>query len=251
MTNKRPRARGSVRWVAMGCLAGCMGAGALPAAAAGNLQGTWKISAPQAAFKPEGGAVPFTAKGRKAYEQNKKYAAKGQFDDYDITQSRCSSPGTPRLMLTPMRLRIYQHSGLVHISYEWNRLSRMILMPEFWEPPGGIQGSGVFGDDRAFGTVGGDSKGRWDGDTLHVTTDNFNDKSLIDNLVPHGYGLKVAEQLRLKDPNTLEDRITIEDPEFFTRPWSTVVTYTRQPDEAFHEDTCLDRLDAGEPPLPR
>jgi hypothetical protein len=30
-----------------------------------------------------------------------------------------------------------------------------------------------------------------------------------------------------------------------------VVTYTRQPDAPFPEDTCLDRRDAGELPLPR
>lgn len=251
MKSNLPRVRRWARRVAMWCFAGCLAGGSLPSAAAGNFEGTWKLSVPQAAFKPEGGAVPFTAKGKQVYEQNKKHYAKKQYEEYDLTQSRCSSPGTPRLMLTPLRLRIYQRYGLLHISFEWNRLSRMIVMPDFWEPPGGDQGSGVFGDDTSFGTMAGDSKGHWEGDTLVVTTDNLTDKTLIDNLVPHGYDLKVSERFRLKDHNTLEDRITLEDPEYFTQPWSTVVTYTRQPDDVFHEDTCLDRRDAGELPLPR
>lgn len=252
MKSNLSRVRRSARRLAMGCFAGCLAAWLLPSEAAGvNFEGTWKLSVPQAAFKPDGGAVPFTAKGQQVYAQNKKYYAKHQYEEYDLTQSRCSSPGTPRLMLTPLRLRIYQRYGLFHISFEWNRLSRMIVMPDFWEPPGGDQGSWVFGDDTSFGTMAGDSKGHWEGDTLVVTTDNFTDKTLIDNLVPHGYDLKVTERFRLKDHNTLENRITLEDPEYFSKPWSTVVTYARQPDDAFREDTCLDRRDAGELPLPR
>jgi hypothetical protein len=38
-----------------------------PAADPVNLEGTWKISAPQPAFKPEGGSIPFTDVGRKRY----------------------------------------------------------------------------------------------------------------------------------------------------------------------------------------
>jgi hypothetical protein len=67
--------------------------------------------------------------------------------------------------------------------------------------------------------------------------------------VPHGFGLKVVERLTLKDADTLEDRITIEDPEYFTKAWSTVLTYKRQPDAIFPEDVCLDRV-FGKPPLP-
>lgn len=235
----------AARW----CLAGCLGLSLSAQAAGVNFEGTWQLSAPQSSFKPEGGAIPFTAKGKQVYEQNKKYYAKKQYSEYDITQSRCSSPGAPRLMLTPMRFKIYQRLGLLQMSFEWNRLNRMIELPDFWRPKGAAGGPMI--TDATFGTAEGDSKARWDGDVLVVTTDKFNDKTLLDNLVPHGYDLKLTERIRLKDPNTLEDRITIEDPEFFTKPWETVVTYTRQPDEPFPEDVCIDRRDAGQLPLPR
>lgn len=235
---------------AVWCLAGCLTGLSLSAQAAGvNFEGTWQISTPQSSFKPEGGAIPFTAKGKQAYEENKKYYAKKQYGEYDITQSRCSSPGASRLMLTPMRFKIYQRLGLLQMSFEWNRVNRMIELPDFWKPKGGAGGPQI--TDDTFGTAEGESKSRWEGDTLVVTTNGFNDKALIDNLVPHGYDLQLTEHIRLKDPNTLEDRITFEDPEFFTKPWHTVVTYTRQPDAPFPEDVCIDRRNAGQLPLPR
>jgi hypothetical protein len=86
------------------------------------------------------------------------------------------------------------------------------------------------------------AKGHWEGDTLVATSEGFIDNTLIDEAVPHGYDMKVTERLRLRDSDTLENRITIEDPEYFTRPWETVVVYKRQPNEAFREDVCLDRL---------
>jgi hypothetical protein len=93
----------------------------------------------------------------------------------------------------------------------------------------------------------GKSKGHWEGDTLVSEMAGGSDRTLIDDLVPHGYDLKVTERYRLVDANTLEDRITIEDPAFFTQPWTSVVTYKRQPDAIFAEDVCLDRLAAKQP----
>jgi hypothetical protein len=62
--------------------------------------------------------------------------------------------------------------------------------------------------------------------------------------------MKVTERFRLIDADTLEDRITIEDPAYFTRPWEAVLTYKRQPAALFPEDVCLDRLEANKPALP-
>jgi len=63
--------------------------------------------------------------------------------------------------------------------------------------------------------------------------------------------MKVTEHIRLLDHNTLQDRITIEDPAYFTRPWDAVVTYKRQPPALFPEDVCLDRLQAHQPVFPQ
>lgn len=221
------------------------------AASAGEgakLEGTWKISAPQSSFKPAGGMLPFTVEGRRRYEENKRLQAEGSYEEYDYTMSRCSSPGTPRIMLTPDRFRIYQRPDYIQLTFEWNRLIRQIALPGITTQ----QEAPISKNDSPseFGTVRGQSVGRWEGNTLVVTTDQFTE-SLIDDLIPHGYNLKVTERFRLKNANTLEDRITIEDPDYFMQPWETVVTYRRQPDMGFKEDVCLDRLGVGQPPLPR
>lgn len=206
------------------------------AAEPANLEGTWQIAAVRNAFKPETGEIPFTDKGRQRYQENKRYLSKKDFNSYDYATARCASPGLPRLMLTPERFRIWQRSGLTTFQFEWNRLFRQIDMG------GLIPQSRIVQDDELVGRAVPVSKGRWEGDTFVVTTEGFPDNTLIDNLVPHGYDMKTTERIRLKSADTLENRITIEDPEYFTRPWETVVTYKRQPDAAFPESVCLARL---------
>ena len=216
-----------------------------PAADSVNLEGTWKISVPQSAFKPEGGSIPFTDLGRKRYQQNKRDQAKGNFDNFDYATSRCASPGLPRLMLTPERFRIWQRPGWIGFQFEWNRLWRQVDLGSLTQPQLRVAPDSIFGaDDAIVGRAVPISKGRWEGDTLVVVSEGFQDNTLIDNLVPHGYDLKTTERIRLKGPDTLEDRITIEDPRYFKQPWQTVVTYRRQPDDGFPENVCLDTRSA-------
>jgi len=205
-----------------------------------SLEGVWKISIPTKTLKPLSGSVPFTALGRKQYEENKRLQARVAYDDYDITLSRCNSPGTPRLMLTPKRFKIWQRFGVLTFDFEWNRAVRQIDAsgrPAVVDPLG----------RELIPTMTGTSRGHWEGDTLVAETSNFSDRTLLDDLVPHTFDMKVTERLRLVDPDTLEDRITIADDAYFERPWSSVVTYKRQPDALFAEDVCLDRHDAHQP----
>jgi hypothetical protein len=223
----------------------CAGIAASAAAsqATPNLEGVWKIVAPTKTLRPISGPVPFTAQGRKQYDENKRLQAKAAYDDYDITLSRCNSPGTPRLMLTPERFKIWQRFGVLTFDFEWNRALRQIDasgLPPKQDPLG--QG--------LVPTMTGTSKGHWEGDTLVAETTNFSDRTLLDDLVPHTFDLKVTERLRLVDPDTLEDRITIEDLAYFSRPWDAVITYKRQPAALFPEDVCLDRHDAHQPAFP-
>lgn len=207
-------------------------------AAEANLEGTWKVATPGGAFKPEGGEIPFTEEGRKVYEEHKASLAANDLD-FDHSTSRCASPGLPRLLITPLRFRIWQRPGLTMFQFEWNRLFRQIDMGGLTQPQFRLT---MDPDAELVGRAIPISEGRWEGDTLVVTTDGLADNTLIDNLVPHGYELKLTERIRLKGPDVLENRITIEDPEYFTRPWETVVTYQRQPDEAFPESVCFDKL---------
>lgn len=226
---------------------GLLFAAASPVCAAPHIDfaGTWKVVVPRTSILPDDGTIPFTAKGRERYKENVRSKARKDLE-FDLTTSRCSSPGMPRVMLTPQRFRIFQDSAVMMIAFEWNRVRRAIGMPAL-SPQ--ISLFNAADDAKLVGTKMGTARARWEGNTLVIVTNELSDTTLLDDLVPHGFGLKIVEQLTLKDADTLEDRITIEDPEYFTKPWSTVLTYARQSDAIFPEDVCLDRL-LGKPDLP-
>jgi hypothetical protein len=168
-------------------------------------------------------------------EANKRLRSQRKYDDYDIMTSRCSNPGVPRLMLTPMRFKIWQRLDVVTFDFEWNRALRQ------------IDARGVPVEPLLVPQMTGQTSGQWEGDTLVAETIDVSDRTLIDDIMPHTVDMKVTERLRLLDPDTLEDRITIEDPAYYAKPWSAVVTYKRQPDGFFPEHVCLDDRKAAPP----
>jgi hypothetical protein len=229
------------RFFGIGLLGVLLAIAATPALSANQkIEGVWKLARPQVLLAPaDGSPLPLTDEGRRRYDANKAYAAKGDYESYDMTQARCSSPGAPRLMLTPDRFRIFARHSVVYFMFEWNRVLRQVDLD--------TRGKLEMPD---WGTVTGLNKGHWEKDVLVVESLGFNRKRLLDNLLPNSEELRLLERIRLVDANTLEDRITITDPEIFTKPWDALLTYKRQPDEVFSEDVCLDRKAAGQPPLP-
>jgi hypothetical protein len=85
----------------------------------------------------------------------------------------------------------------------------------------------------------GDSRGRWDGDTLVVETTNFNDKLDGGPLQPShviqtgyrgsGATLKLVERFTRVDDNTIDYRFTVEDPQTFTRPYTVAIPMRKDP----------------------
>ena len=63
----------------------------------------------------------------------------------------------------------------------------------------------------------GDSRGRWEGNTLVVETVNFTGKT---NFRGSGENLRVTERFTRADRDTLLYQFTVDDPQTFTRPWS-------------------------------
>ena len=93
-------------------------------------------------------------------------------------------------------------------------------------------------DDVDPGFVG-HSIGHWEGDTLVVDTVGIRGDLTFDTLgTPHSDALHIIEHLRRTAPDTLEDRITIEDPKAFTRPWEVTRHYTRHKDWQILEYVC-------------
>jgi len=87
----------------------------------------------------------------------------------------------------------------------------------------------------AFRTWTGDSRGRWEGDTLVVDTINFTDQIGLTGRFDGR--LHLTERFRRVDPNTLRYEVTIEDATAFVAPW-TVVVPMRRADHPLYEFAC-------------
>jgi hypothetical protein len=66
----------------------------------------------------------------------------------------------------------------------------------------------------------GDSRARWEGDTLVVDVKDLNDKTWFDNAGNyHSDQLHVVERYSFIDADHLRYEATIEDPQVFSRAW--------------------------------
>jgi len=96
----------------------------------------------------------------------------------------------------------------------------------------------------------GDSRGRWEGDTLFIDTTNFRrDGSGNLPLLGAGVGgrlrtgvltdenLHVIERLSRADANTLRYEVRVDDPTVWTRPWTALVLMQKT-DEGLYEYAC-------------
>jgi hypothetical protein len=82
--------------------------------------------------------------------------------------------------------------------------------------------------------LNGDSRGRWDGATLVVDTTNFSPQSAFMGSAEH---LHLVERFTRVSTDTLEYRMTIDDPTTWTRPWTAVVNL-RKSAEQLYEFAC-------------
>jgi hypothetical protein len=86
----------------------------------------------------------------------------------------------------------------------------------------------------------GDSRGRWEGNTLVVDVTNFNNRRTFRG---SREGLHLVERFARTGPKTFEYTLTIEDPTVWTRPWTVKTEYTKYPDEAnrvYKEPRCME-----------
>jgi hypothetical protein len=80
----------------------------------------------------------------------------------------------------------------------------------------------------------GDSRGRWEGDTLVVDTTNFTSKTPFRGTDEN---LHLVERLSRADATTLLYEFTIEDPTAFTRPWTARLPM-KKTSERLYEYAC-------------
>ena len=202
-----------------------------------NLQGIWQVrnrafhnledhharhNMPAGRSVVEGGTIPYQEWALKKREEN--FAKRYTEDPF----SKCYMPGVPRIMYLEFPFQVFQSSTHVAMTFEWTNVHRLIYTNgskpvqgiEFWM---------------------GDSRGRWEKDTLVVEVTNHNDKTWFDSSGNfHSEALKVTERYSLSDADTMRYEATMEDPKVFTRAWKISMPLYRVKDsDRIFEYQCV------------
>ena len=198
-------------------------------AATPNFNGVWETVNPPAMLLTATGQEPPLLPAAKAiYDQRKAQLAKGDLS-FDPVGTRCAPPGEPRIFLENMPFDITQTPKQLLFGYQWNRLVRFVNFNVPMDVPSPFY----------FGT----SVGHFEGNTLVIDAQGFNDKFTLDRAgLPHSDQLHLMEYFKLS-PNgtTITARIHIEDPATFTKPWDTILHFKKLPNTRVTEDICTMR----------
>jgi hypothetical protein len=141
----------------------------------------------------------------------------------------CFPSGVPRSMYVPTQIEILQTSASVLILFERAHTYRII--PTDARPHAG----------PAVALWMGDSRGRWDGNTLVVDVTNHNAKTWFDQVGNfHSPAAHMIERFTLVDPDTIHYEVRIEDPRVYTRPWTMAFPLRRNKEPGFRllEEAC-------------
>ncbi len=184
---------------------------------------------------PPSGRVPL----RPEAVARRNYLAAHRTDSYEnmSVYTRCITRGVPGALIPNFYNAgnlILQTPGYVVILTEMIGEARIIPLDD---------GPAL---DPAIGLWMGDSRGRWEGETLVVETTNFTEKGWITpnqnagrmHGVPVTRGLRVIERFTRVSEDILDWRATVEDPSLYTAPWTLELPLTRDPAYDLYEYAC-------------
>jgi len=171
--------------------------------------------------------LPFTEWGRKTRDARKANNSK------DNPDAHCKPLGLMQLHTHPFEKKIVQGPGAIVIMYNANNDVRQILTNGQTLPEVG---------PRLAPWWYGYSVGKWEGDTLVVTTVGFRDDVWLDvNGSPLTGSGKLVERFTRLNFGTLQIDVTIEDPKSYTEPFTVRVMQQLMPDTELFESVCEDR----------
>ena len=172
---------------------------------------------------PDGKLPPETPEARqrnaKLLELRARHPA--SWEDTNVYE-RCITRGMPGLMMPGFynhNYHIVQEPGYVVILLEMIHDVRIIP----------VDGRPHVGQDIRLWN--GDSRGRWEGNTLVVETTNFNDRvherRSSNAVFGTGKSLHLVERFTRVAPDRIDYRFTVTDPTTFTRPWTASTPMSR------------------------
>jgi len=182
-----------------------------------NLQGIWQVlntaawdledhnarlGVPAGHGVVEGGTIPYQPWALTKRAENLKDRA--TLDP----ETKCALGGIPRMTYTPHPFRIVLQRDKITFLYEYLGAVRFAYMNGNPHPKGPIE------------WFMGDSRARWEGNSLVVDVVHFTDQTWLDragNL--HSEALHGGERYPPTGPNHRLYEATLDDPKVFTRPW--------------------------------
>jgi hypothetical protein len=172
---------------------------------------------------------PYNPKGQKLYDEILARRARGIDDDpiadckpFGFPRIVGGGPGPIEFMITPK---------VVFMVWQYEQQIRRIYMDVPHQP-----------EEERLPSWFGDSVGHWDGDTLVIETVDVKPGRYDRTGAPYSDKTTVVERWRKTDDKTLENRITVTDPEYLAHPWTVTRTYrmTGEPGERVREFYCTD-----------
>ena len=175
-----------------------------------------RLGVPAGLSVVEGNEIPYQSWAAAKKEEN--FANRISADP----DTKCYPPGVPRATYMPYPFQLVQAPTHLAILYEYAHGLRNVFLDDSSHPPGHID------------WWMGDSRGRWEGDTLVVDVTHFDDRTWFDKAGNfHSEALHVIERYSFVDPDTISYEVTIEDPEVFTRPWKMSMLLYRHKEQNF------------------
>jgi len=154
---------------------------------------------------PPDGKIPYTPAALKQRDEN--LAKRRERDPLN----KCFLPGPERMIYLPFPIQIFQTADFVVIASEYGHSVRTVHL------------MGEHPDEIEFWM--GDSRGKWEGETLVVDVTNHNAGTWLDNSGNHhSEALHTVERFTRSGPDTLTYEARLEDPKVYTRPWTMRMT---------------------------
>jgi len=186
-----------------------------------DLSGFWKGPLIFGGMFKSVGGPPFTPAGEEAYKNNLAKSIN--------PEALCLFAGIPRASISGVPFEIVQNSNRIAFLYE--------LMWTFRTIPIDSRGHQKDFEPSFFG----DGVGKWDGDTLVIDLIGFKDKLswIDDDAHPHSDAMHVVERWSRPDADHLAHEVTVEDPKFYTKPWTFSRVFTAMPSgDELYEFAC-------------
>jgi hypothetical protein len=184
---------------------------------------------------PPEGRVPL----KKEAEQRRDDYARQETDSFDFMSpwDRCITRSIPGSFFPAgynNAYQIVQSKGFVVIHYEMIHNARIIPTDGRPHQPSTMR------------TWDGDSVGHWEGNTLVVDVTNYNGKGWIATNaaagrikgIPQSEQLHVVERFTRMNDGDIDYRVTIDDPTYYTKPWTASIPLVRDDTYQMFEYAC-------------